>query len=41
MENLTIVHGTFSKFWNEISQTGLNSMSRNHVHLAIGYPGDN
>ena len=35
-----IVHGTFSKFWDIIKKTGLNKMGRNHVHMAIGYPGD-
>ena len=36
----TIVHGTFLKFWPMIEKGGLKTMSRNHVHMAVGYPGD-
>ena len=33
-----IVHGTNEKAWNDIMNTGLNKMNRNHVHFAIGMP---
>ena len=35
-----VVHGSFMKFWDPISKGGLKTMSRNHVHLAPGYPGE-
>ena len=35
-----IVHGTFSQFLDLIMQTGLKTMSRNHIHFAMGYPED-
>ena len=34
-----IVHGTYLEFFKLIMDSGLNKMSRNHVHFAIGYPG--
>lgn len=34
------VHGTYMKNWASILATGLNSGSRQHIHLAIGRPGD-
>lgn len=37
----TVIHGTYSKFWDSIKTTGLKVMSRNHIHLAPGYPGNN
>jgi 2'-phosphotransferase len=36
-----IVHGTSTSAWNQIRETGLNKMNRNHVHFAIGMPGEN
>ncbi|KAL4512893.1 hypothetical protein ABPG72_017578 [Tetrahymena utriculariae] len=35
-----VVHGTYKQFWNPISKEGLKTMQRNHIHFAIGYPGD-
>ena len=35
-----IVHGTYNKFWKSIKSQGLKTMTRNHVHLAPGYPGE-
>lgn len=34
------VHGTFTKFINSIKQSGLNKMSRTHIHMATGFPSD-
>jgi len=34
------VHGTYAKFINSIKETGLNKMSRTHIHLATGFPDD-
>jgi 2'-phosphotransferase len=34
------VHGTYTKFINSIKQSGLNKMSRTHIHMATGYPTD-
>ena len=34
------VHGTTKKAIAEIEQSGLKPMSRKHVHLAVGLPGD-
>lgn len=39
-KNKTIVHGTFLDAWKFIKETGLNSMQRNHIHFAVGYPGE-
>lgn len=33
-----VVHGTYKKNWDSIRKTGLNPMSRNHVHFATGFP---
>lgn len=34
-----VVHGTFRRFWeNNIKETGLSRVGRNHVHFATGYP---
>ena len=35
-----VVHGTYFKFWSSIIKEGLKSMSRNHIHLAPGIPGE-
>lgn len=37
----TAVHGTYFKFWDSIKAKGLKTMSRNHIHFAPGYPGEN
>jgi len=34
------VHGTYVQPWQFIQTQGLKTMSRNHVHFAIGYPGE-
>ena len=34
------VHGTYMKNWGSILATGLNRGRREHIHLAIGEPGD-
>ncbi|KAI0039661.1 hypothetical protein FA95DRAFT_1001351 [Auriscalpium vulgare] len=34
------VHGTNKKAWDSISTQGLSKMTRNHIHLAQGVPGD-
>jgi len=34
------VHGTTKKAWESISHQGLSKMARNHIHLALGRPGD-
>jgi 2'-phosphotransferase len=34
------VHGTYTKFINLIKETGLNRMTRTHIHFAIGFPDD-
>ena len=39
-EGKSIVHGSYMQFWDAIRTTGLKAMSRNHIHFAIGYPGD-
>jgi 2'-phosphotransferase len=35
-----IVHGTYTKNWERIKIDGLKTMTRNHVHFAVGYPQD-
>jgi 2'-phosphotransferase len=35
-----IIHGTYFKSWDLIKNTGLKTMGRNHVHFAIGMPGE-
>jgi len=35
------IHGTYRDAWELIKKTGLKPMSRNHVHFAVGYPGEN
>ncbi|KAJ3115288.1 tRNA 2'-phosphotransferase 1 [Physocladia obscura] len=34
-----VVHGTYWKFWESIKRTGLSKMKRNHIHFAVGTPG--
>jgi 2'-phosphotransferase len=34
-----VVHGTYLEAYDKIKETGLNKMGRNHIHMAIGYPG--
>ncbi|KAF9160630.1 tRNA 2'-phosphotransferase 1 [Actinomortierella ambigua] len=34
------VHGTTMTAWKIIATEGLNRMGRNHIHMAIGLPGD-
>ncbi|THH15743.1 hypothetical protein EW146_g4778 [Bondarzewia mesenterica] len=34
------VHGTNENAWRSISTQGLSKMTRNHIHLAQGVPGD-
>jgi len=33
------IHGTNLKAWQAISQKGLSTMGRNHIHIAAGKPG--
>jgi len=35
-----VVHGTYYEAWNLIKDTGLKTMARNHIHFAIGLPGE-
>lgn len=37
-EGLTLVHGTYMRFWESIKSHGLRRMGRRHVHFA-GFPG--
>lgn len=39
-EITSVVHGTYYKAWEAIKTSGLNKMTRNHVHLSIGVRGD-
>lgn len=39
-EFTSIIHGTYYDAWNFIKRTGLNKMSRNQIHMAIGGKGD-
>ena len=33
-----VVHGTYSKAWQQIRHQGLSKMRRNHIHFAQGKP---
>lgn len=35
-----VVHGTYSAPWKAIRKEGLNRMNRNHIHFAVGTPGE-
>lgn len=35
-----VVHGTYRSAWKLIKQSGLSKMTRNHIHFAIGTPGE-
>ena len=34
-----MIHGTYRRFWDGISTSGLSRMNRNHIHFAPGFPG--
>ncbi|KAI1315166.1 tRNA 2'-phosphotransferase 1 [Mortierella claussenii] len=36
-----VIHGTMFSKWQLISTQGLSKMNRNHVHMAVGFPGAN
>lgn len=42
LEGLMAIHGTSAKgdAWDNIMKEGLKCMSRNHIHMATGLPGD-
>lgn len=40
-EYTEVVHGTFKDRLSSIIKNGLSKMDRNHIHFAIGLPGDN
>jgi len=35
-----VVHGTYKDAWKSIKTQGLSKMTRNHIHFAIGAPGE-
>lgn len=35
-----VVHGTYKDAWELIKKKGLSRMNRNHIHFAVGLPGD-
>lgn len=34
---MILIKGTYLNLWESIKNSGLNKMSRNHIHLAAGY----
>lgn len=40
MHEARVVHGTYIKAWKLIRKGGLSRMERNHIHFAIGTPGE-
>ncbi|KAI8882438.1 phosphotransferase KptA/Tpt1 [Backusella circina FSU 941] len=39
-EESPVIHGTTREAWSIIKEMGLSKMGRNHIHCAIGLPGD-
>jgi len=37
---LLVIHGTYLRCWEAILATGLNRMTRNHIHFSAGEPGE-
>ncbi|KAI7900447.1 phosphotransferase KptA/Tpt1 [Cokeromyces recurvatus] len=35
-----VIHGTNLQAWQHIKEKGLSKMNRNHIHFAVGLPGD-
>ncbi|KAK2567551.1 tRNA 2'-phosphotransferase 1 [Acropora cervicornis] len=35
-----VIHGTYRDCWEQIEVQGLSRMKRNHIHFAIGEPGE-
>ncbi|KAI8614757.1 phosphotransferase KptA/Tpt1 [Chytriomyces sp. MP71] len=35
-----VIHGTYLHCWPAIQREGLNRMNRNHIHFAVGRPGE-
>jgi 2'-phosphotransferase len=35
-----VVHGTYRNAWKSIKKQGLSKMTRNHIHFAVGTPGE-
>lgn len=35
-----VVHGTYKDAWKTIRKEGLSKMGRNHIHFAVGTPGE-
>ncbi|KAL3872704.1 hypothetical protein ACJMK2_035911 [Sinanodonta woodiana] len=35
-----VLHGTYYQAWDQIQNTGLSRMNRNHIHFAAGMPGE-
>ncbi|KAI8056170.1 KptA family-domain-containing protein [Syncephalis plumigaleata] len=40
-ELTTLLHGTYHRYWPSIANEGLRRGTRNHIHLAVGLPGEN
>lgn len=39
-ESIDVIHGTYYNNWKNIKKGGLSRMKRNHIHFAIGLPGN-